>query len=369
MRIIQVIQKKQFRGAEVFAAQLSQRLKALGHHVLIICLIDGKVELPFDGEVICIKANIHNRFFDFSAWKLLAERIEEFKPDIVQANASDTLKYTVLSKILFRWNAKIVFRNANKLGDFIKSKPHFLLNKWFISKVDFIASVSNLCKEDFIKTFNYSPKEILTLPIGVEDSKQAPYENLTFLGIPLNRKVLLSVASFVPEKNHVGLISIFRKIHDEHKDTHLLLIGEGKQKERIMSLVKEYDLNDFVLFTSERKDIQLIMPCCNALLMPSHIEGLPAVILEAFISKLPVVAYNVGGIAEVLNNKTGWLIAKDLENDFADAVCEILNKKNKQMVEEKLLNAFSLCHNFYLNTGIASRFSEMYKNLIGKEKN
>jgi glycosyltransferase involved in cell wall biosynthesis len=53
------------------------------------------------------------------------------------------------------------------------------------------------------------------------------------------------------------------------------------------------------------------------LLLPSKIEGLPAVIPEAFYCKTPVVAYNVGGIAELIkNNVTGWLVEKMMKQDL-----------------------------------------------------
>ena len=52
MKILQLIQKKQLRGAEVFAAQLSTHLVELGHEILIVALLDGKDQLPFTGNIL-----------------------------------------------------------------------------------------------------------------------------------------------------------------------------------------------------------------------------------------------------------------------------------------------------------------------------
>ncbi|WP_155807129.1 hypothetical protein [Gillisia marina] len=69
MKIIQVVQKPQLRGAEIFACQLSNHLMDLGHEVIIISIFSGDAELPFNGEIIKLNRDISNRFYDVVAWK------------------------------------------------------------------------------------------------------------------------------------------------------------------------------------------------------------------------------------------------------------------------------------------------------------
>jgi len=100
----------------------------------------------------------------------------------------------------------------------------------------------------------------------------------------------------------------------------------------------------------------------DVLLLPSIIEGLPGVILEAFYCKTPVVAYNVGGIGEVvINNKTGYLVPKGNEEMFASSVLAALDKTpaNDQLVQ----NAWQLVMKEYLNTSIAGKFLEVYESI------
>ena len=64
----------------------------------------------------------------------------------------------------------------------------------------------------------------------------------------------------------------------------------------------------------------------KALVMPSKIEGLPAVILEAMYCRIPVIAYEVGGIGEVLQRKeTGWAVPAGDRLAFEAAVLDCLN--------------------------------------------
>jgi glycosyltransferase involved in cell wall biosynthesis len=104
------------------------------------------------------------------------------------------------------------------------------------------------------------------------------------------------------------------------------------------------------------------MKNADVLLLPSIIEGLPGVILEAFYCKTPVVAYDVGGISEVvINGKTGYLVPKGNEKAFVENVLKAIEKtsQNQQLVQ----NAWQLVMNEYLNTHIADKFLEVYKSL------
>ena len=66
MKILQIIQKPQFRGAEIFACQLSVELIKLGHEVDILFLTGNEDEiLPFQLKFIYLKANLKRRFWDF----------------------------------------------------------------------------------------------------------------------------------------------------------------------------------------------------------------------------------------------------------------------------------------------------------------
>jgi len=363
MRILQLIQKKQLRGAEVFACQLSQELERNGHEIMLVALLDANVELPYDGQVHVIDANLSQRFFDIKAWKKLAELIRLFDADLVQANAADTLKYAVFSQLLFRWKAKIVFRNANKMGDFIRSSFTRLLNHFFLSRVQLVASVSEECRIDFLQTFKLAKTPCLTLPIGINSSAVIGYPDLAAFGLPKDRPVFLSVAGFVPEKNHAGLIRIFQQIHQQYPLACLLLVGQGRLQSTIQRQVHAAGLTDVVFFAGSRTDVLQLMPCCTALLMPSLIEGLPAVILEAFKSKLPVVAYTVGGIPEVLTEETGWPIKKNDEAAFVRAAGKLLLADSTQL-STKTNQAYDFVMKSYLNETIALKFIDAYHTIV-----
>jgi len=184
---------------------------------------------------------------------------------------------------------------------------------------------------------------------------------LAAIGINGVGPFLLHVAGFMPEKNHVGLISIFTQMLESHPESKLLLIGEGKLKTKIQNLVNEYALDKKVFFLGKRDDVLRIMPCCDALLLPSLTEGLPGVILESFLSGLPVVAYDTGGIKEVVvSQQTGWLVPLRDEKQFLEAIKQALSYKYESIKS----NAYALVSNEYDIQTITKHFVGFYEKTI-----
>jgi glycosyltransferase involved in cell wall biosynthesis len=367
MRILQLIQKKQLRGAEVFACQLSKELIKLGHEVKMVALLDGDADMPFDGEVDVLNIDMGKRMLDYAGWRKLNAIIRAFKPDIVQANAGDTLKYASLSKYWFGWKAKLVFRNANKMSDFLNASWKRRFNQWLFKQVDFVASVSEECKLDFVHTFRWPLHRIETLPIGVDGFKSSAFDVFADKGRQDRHPILLSVAGFVKEKNHEGLIRIYERVRKVYPEALLIMIGEGKLQEYIASICRERNLMEHVWLTGRRSDVPGFMQRSHALLMPSIIEGLPGVILEAFVNRLPVVAYNVGGIPEVLiNHKTGWLIEKGNETAFADAVIQLVSQTPHELERIKD-SAARLVKEAYHNSVITQKFETAYFRILEKK--
>ncbi|MFD2518545.1 glycosyltransferase [Salinimicrobium flavum] len=364
MKIINLIQKPQLRGAEIFACQLSNHLVDRGHDVIVVSIFPGDSKLPFKGEIIHLNRSVSKRLFDYGGWKLFNKIIEDFKPDIIQANAADTLKFAVSSKLLFKWDSKIIFRNANKMGDFIDSQMKWQLNKFYINRVDHVISVSKECEKDFIKTFKYSENLINTVEIGVEETAIDKLSN-DLSDIFQRGPVLVHIGGFVPEKNHEGLLKIFARVKEEYPEIQLVLLGKGKLEIPIKNMVNQIKFGDDVHFLGHRLDVLEILKSSRAFLLPSFIEGLPGVILEAMYCKTPVVAYDVGGISEVVKpEETGWLIEKGDEDGFVRAIHEVLNSHSEN--ESRINAAKRLIHHKFLNSKIAERFEAVYEKVVAR---
>ncbi len=358
MKILQLIQKKQFRGAEVFCCQLSNQLIKLGHEVEVYSIYDGKASLPLQfSQVKTLARPKKRRFIDYKGWRQLARIIDEFQPDIVQANAADTLKYAVLSKFFFNWKNPLIYRNASASSFYVKTPFSRKINEFLLKRVDAIISVSKASKKDLNKLFPFTTTMTSVVPVGVEGngfSGENPFKPES-----KNKKKLLHIGSFTKEKNHYGILEIFQQVIKAEPSVELHFLGEGMLKDKIQQRVIDFNLQTSVFFHGEVEDPTKYIKSSDILILPSLIEGLPAVVVEAMYLKLPVVAYNVGGISEILGKNTGYLIKKNDENSFASAVLKELEHPDKKKVE----TAYNEVSKNFMNSEIVKDFLKIYEEI------
>lgn len=355
MKILQLIQKKQLRGAEIFSAQLSSHLIEQGHHVIIVSLIDGEAQLPFQGKIISLNVNIRLKMIDVKGWKKLADLIADFCPDIIQANAGDTLKYAIFSKKLFRWNQPVVFRNASMISNYAKSFFSKKLISYLLQNTKHIIAVSDTTKQDLIEHFNIPPQKITAIPVGIE---LQPYKLIPAFD---NNKInLVHVGGFSFEKNHKGLLSIFKQLLSKNGSFQLWLLGDGPLRKKTEDLAFELGLTQQVHFIGFVDNPIDYINTADMLLLPSIIEGLPGVILEAFYCKTLVVANNVGAVSElIIDHKTGRLIKKEDEAAFVEAIIALHSMDPTLKIKITDL-ANELVMSNYINKTNTLKFIDLY---------
>jgi glycosyltransferase involved in cell wall biosynthesis len=127
-------------------------------------------------------------------------------------------------------------------------------------------------------------------------------------------------------------------------------------KQKIEEEVIKMNLSDSIIFYGWTANPLDYIIKADMLVLPSIIEGLPGVILEAMYCRTTVVAYDVGGIHELIEHKqTGFLVGKNDELNFVNSMQEALTIDN--MVNEK---AYQQVVNHYTNKSIAKEFEKTY---------
>lgn len=357
MTIFQLIQRPQKRGAEIFASQLSQHLSNLGHKVILVSLFEGEAHLPFEGKQIHLCRSSKRRVYDLIGWKQLSELIKKYQPDIIQANAGDTLKWAVYSKMIFGWKTKIVARNASTVSNYIKHPHVKLINAFLYSKVDSIVSVSQYTKDDLNGLFSFTSAKTVVIPIGIELSKIHPVK----LKNESYKLQVVHVGGFSFEKNHAGLLLIWKLFLKKNPSAHLHLLGEGPLRFDIQQQAIKLGLENSIRFYGAVENPIDYMSAADLVVLPSVIEGLPGVLLEAMYVKTPIVAYDVGGIGEIVKNKeTGFLVAKNNKEQFVNKMAKAFTEDNSDIIER----AYHRVMKDYTNSQIALSFVKHYESIL-----
>lgn len=330
MRIAQLVTKRQRRGAEVFAADLSEALGHRGHDIVFAGLrppaypaLTAKGARNIDLQLPVTLPKLDPRV----AWNL-ARMTRRHRIDVVQANGGFAMKYAVLARS-FGMGAPILYCNIGLSSDWLRGRIHQHWNGMLLRRVDRTAAVSNASAEDLVSTYGLAPSSVEVIRRGVRVdsviSSERGRRQLVRMGVPSGAFVLLHVGSFSAEKNHEGLLRIFHRARESTPHLHLVLVGDGPLRERV-----EVKAGPAVSFLGTRDDVPRLMSGADLLMLPSHTEGIPGVILEAAVQALPCVAYDVGGVAEAVDHgRTGMLVPHGQEREAAQVVTDLSQDRSR----------------------------------------
>ena len=294
-----------------------------------------------------------------TAKRLVKELSQTEQPIIIQANIGDTLWVAIFFKLTTRRRVKVVYRNANMMSLFFRgSRVKAFLYQVAFKNVDAVASVSHSCARDMAEMGLVSENRLYViengLPIG-----QIRCEDTNNL-VSVRSCTVLHVGAFVPEKNHRGLICAFAAVKKSISQAKLLLVGDGRLRVDTEALVASMGLEDSVEFTGSVSDIWPLLQRASVLAMPSHIEGQPGVILEAFAAGVPVVAYGVGGMPDMLADGCGFCVEHDDQEAFAAALQTVLQRSDNQDMVERARRRLRERHDIKV---IAREFHALYQRL------
>ena len=140
--------------------------------------------------------------------------------------------------------------------------------------------------------------------------------------------VIGAVARFSPEKGLDVLIEAFDRV----RRGRLVLIGDGDERSRLEALVKDRGLVDHVLFAGWVTGPWTAQWAFDALVVPSRSEGFGLAVVEAMLAGIPVVATEVGGLPELIEQgRTGLLVPSDDPAAMAGAIIRVLDDREQAL--------------------------------------
>lgn len=167
-------------------------------------------------------------------------------------------------------------------------------------------------------------------------------------------------------KNHAGFLRIAAQIRQRMPHVEFVLVGDGPLRPALELQAASLDLADYVLFLGERRDIPQLLASMTLVVLTSDSESLSNSILEAMAASLPVVAYNIGGNAELVNDDRGALVTWRNEDDFANAVCRLLS--DSHLRERQGIQARRFAEEKFSLDRMHRCYEDLYLNLLEKKR-
>lgn len=191
------------------------------------------------------------------------------------------------------------------------------------------------------------PERVFVIPNGVDlpdlDEEVGCAVRQT-LGIRSDQKVFFYAGRLNYEKGPDLLLKAFAEVIDAVPDARLVLAGDGPLRQELEDMALTFNIDEEVVFLGVRNDVPAIMKAADVFVLSSRTEGMPNAVLEAMALSTPVVAFEVGGVKDLLRDGfTGRLSKPDDPHSLAMAMIELathdeergrLASEGKKLVDE-----------------------------------
>jgi N-acetyl-alpha-D-glucosaminyl L-malate synthase BshA len=174
--------------------------------------------------------------------------------------------------------------------------------------------------------------------------------------------VLFHVSSFRPVKRVTDLVDTLARVR-RHAKARLMLVGDGPDRQKLMQRVRELDLLKSVCLVGAHAEFVDYLRHADAFLLPSESESFGVAALEALSCGVPVVAYRVGGLPEVVIPEVGRLVEPFDVEAFAAATTEILTDDSRHETMGRAARAHVQAH-FHRDEAI-DRYENHYRRVLG----
>lgn len=310
---------------------------------------------------------IPERFrFDAQVLPVLRRIVERNAPDIVLTHQ---VKSHLLIKLSRLWQQYpwVAFHHGYTTTD-KKVRIYNLLNRWSLPTADRVVTVC----EAFTRELGLAGVPRARIHVqhnsirleqagSLEEAEALRYR----LGIGRSETLVLSVGRLSREKAHIDLISAFKHLAEINPATRstIVIVGEGPERARLEAVAASLRPSERVIFAGEVSNVQPYYAAADVVVLPSHSEGSPYVLLEAMAAKVPIVATAVGGVPEMVQDEESALLVPPRDpHAMAAAIARLLT--DAELAHKLTANAFTLVVTRYSPETYVRSLLAIYREVI-----
>ncbi|MBN9384771.1 MAG: glycosyltransferase family 4 protein [Chitinophagaceae bacterium] len=314
IKVLECIRQGQIGGGESHLLSLVENLNRDRFEPVVLSFTEG----PMVDRLRALNVNTHviytEKPFDVSKWGQVKQLLQAERPALVHAHGTRASSNTLwaarslgipLIYTVHGWS----FHDDQSL---LVRRMRIMGERYITSRSAFNIAVSASNRQSGIDQIPGLKATVISN--GIDQKKFSPakkFKNIREeLKIPADAMLVLFVARFTHHKQPLALIRAFREALAGLPSLHLLMVGDGDQKEEGVALVKELGLEDKVTLQPFRQDVPEVLASADIFVLPSLWEGLPIGLLEAMAMGKAVVATRVDGTKEVIQHEVNGLLVE-----------------------------------------------------------
>lgn len=333
MKILYVITKSELGGAQVHVAQLLKGMRERGCTLALMSYPGGWLEDKAReyGAIFYPNTYFSNSYNPFRALRAIItawRAVRAFDPDIVHCHSSGG---GFFGRMAVRGRRPTVF-TAHSWA-FTTGAPRFRaavavivekIASWFTTKIICVSTFDcNLARRYRIA----KKHKLIIIHNAVDVEAIVPLEKSS------EKTRIIFVGRLAYPKEIALMIESFALLSEEIRGkASLTIVGYGPEKESLEELIRTHNAEHFVTILQTDHDTALrTLQESDVFILLSKHEGFPMTILEAMAAGLPIIASNVGGIPEAVDDRCGILVA-NTQKDVSSAFATLLQQKDRRLV-------------------------------------
>ncbi len=240
----------------------------------------------------------------------------------------------------------------------LRNEPEIILRKFgFKAKLIFRSVHGFVINSQYARTLlqriNIKTAPLLVVYNAVEvpeitDHAHAAAVLVESWEIPRGPSLIGTVGRLIPEKNHTMFLRVLKKALESGNNVHGIIIGDGPLRKALQGEADRMRLRNNLTFTGARDNVQELLPGLSVFCLTSISEGLSNAVMEAMAAGVPVVATDVGGIRELIDDGvSGFIVPSEDTEAMVEKVMRLLDsaelrRKVGMAGREKMMREFTV---------------------------
>jgi glycosyltransferase involved in cell wall biosynthesis len=318
LHVLHVLPRDLARGAQVYARALADHANRVAgeHHEVAVLFAGDRVAALADHELAVPPGRLLAAGMDpRAAWRL-RRLVLDRQPDVVIAHGAESLKYAAFARSTA---CSLVCHAIGVAAPKARRGPHRVLHRWLLARADLVTAVSDAVADELRWVFRLPGDRVRVVPNGRDPAVFTPSRTGDRDGPPR----LVFVGHLTVGKRPEVFLDVVGRLRARGSSFEALMVGDGP----LASSVRRVASAAEVRVVGRSDDVASLLRSADVLLFTSapEGEGLPGVFIEASLAGVPVVATEVPGARDVIQDgHTGRILPVDDLSGLTDAVEQLL---------------------------------------------
>lgn len=357
-------------GAEMLAMRIAQQMRSQ-YRFVFFCLDElGPLGEQLRSEGFPVWLLGRRPGFDWRCIDRLGRLLRQEQVELLHAHQYTPFFYGAAAR-LARHRIPVLFTEHGRWFPDYRRPKRVIANRLLLRRCDRVIGVGEGVRRALIENEGIREHRVGVIYNGVDvdrfatTSETHAREKLRErLGFGPDNLVLLQVARLDPLKDHLTAVRTVARLVGQLPNVRLVLVGSGPEEERIRAEIERLGVQQQVQMLGLRNDIPQLLAGSDILLLTSVSEGVPLTLIEGMAAGLPVVATDVGGVPEVVEDgQTGLLARAGDDESLAAAVSSLAN--NATLRQEMGSRGCRRALELFSEDAMHASYDRLYQEMLG----